>query len=71
MKFFKNSFTENKHDTEFGLKLFKKVIQNSESIDKLIQKRVLNWDIERIAPIDRIIIKMSIVELIIFLKFLA
>ena len=63
LKFFKNSFTENKHDTEFGLKLFKKVIQNSESIDKLIQKRVLNWDIERIAPIDRIIIKMSIVEL--------
>ena len=61
--FLKNSFTHNKHDVDFGLKLFKKVIENSESIDQEIQNRVLNWDIERIALIDRIIIKMSIVEL--------
>ena len=61
--FLKNSFTHNKNDTDFGLKLFKKVIENSESINQEIQKRVLNWDIERIALIDRIIIKMSIVEL--------
>ena len=60
--FLKNSFTHNKYDTDFGLKLFKKVIENSESINKEIQKRVLNWDIERIANIDRIIINMSIVE---------
>ena len=42
--------------------MFKKVIENFESINKEIQKRVLNWDIERIALIDRIIINMSIVE---------
>ena len=60
--FLKNSFTHNKNDTDFGLKLFKKVIENSESINQEIQKRVLNWDIERIALIDRIIINMSIVE---------
>ena len=63
VNFLKNSFTHNKNDTDFGLKLFKKVIENSESINQEIQKRVLNWDIERIALIDRIIIKMSIVEL--------
>ena len=60
--FLKNSFTHNKHDTDFGLKLFKKVIENSESINQDIQKRVFNWEIERIALIDRIIINMSIVE---------
>ena len=60
--FLKNSLTHNKNDTDFGLKLFKKVIENSESINQEIQKRVLNWDIERIALIDRIIINMSIVE---------
>tara|TARA_A200000113_G_scaffold97419_1_gene87237 strand:- start:3019 stop:3927 length:909 start_codon:yes stop_codon:yes gene_type:complete len=60
--FLKNSFTHNKNDTDFGLKLFEKVIENSESINQEIQKRVLNWDIERIALIDRVIINMSIVE---------
>lgn len=60
--FLKNSFTHNKNDTDFGLKLFEKVIENCESINQEIQKRVLNWDIERIALIDRVIINMSIVE---------
>ena len=60
---FKKSYTDIQKNTKFGLKLFKKVIENPEQIDLEIQSRVDNWDIERIAPIDRIIIKMSIVEL--------
>ncbi len=63
---FKKSFLNIEKDVEFALKLFKKVHENSEKLDKDIQKITLNWDIERIAPIDRIIIKMSIVEIIYF-----
>ncbi|MAR43907.1 MAG: transcription antitermination factor NusB [Flavobacteriaceae bacterium] len=64
--FFKKSFISTEKDLEFALKLFKKVLENSEKLDKEVQSRILNWDIERIAPIDRIIIKMSFVEIIYF-----
>ena len=64
--FFKKSFICTEKDLEFALKLFKKVLENSEKLDKEVQSRILNWDIERIAPIDRIIIKMSFVEIIYF-----
>ncbi len=64
--FFVNTFVYSKKDTDFALKLFEKVLQNSVKLDQDIQNLALNWDIERIAPIDRIIIKMSIVEIIYF-----
>ena len=64
--FFKNSFINTEKDLEFALKLFKKVLENSKKLEKDVQSRILNWDIERIAPIDRIIIKMSFVEIIYF-----
>ena len=65
-KLFKKSFLNTEKDIEFALKLFKKVYENSDNLDKDVQSRTLNWDIERIAPIDKIIIKMSITELIYF-----
>ena len=64
--FFKKSFLNTEKDIEFALKLFKKVLENSEKLEKDIQSKTLNWDIERIAPIDRLIIKMSITELTYF-----
>ena len=64
--FFKNSFINTEKDLEFALNLFKKVLENSKKLEKDVQSRILNWDIERIAPIDRIIIKMSFVEIIYF-----
>ncbi len=65
-KLFKKSFLNTEKDIEFALKLFKKVHENSDNLDKDVQSRILNWDIERIALIDKIIIKMSITELIYF-----
>ncbi len=61
--FFLNTFTYSKKDKVFALNLFQKVLENSEKLDQHVQSLTLNWDIERIAPIDRIIIKMSIVEI--------
>ena len=62
-KLFKKSFLNTEKDIEFALKLFEKVIENSDRLDKDVQSKILNWDIERIAPIDKLIIKMSITEL--------
>ena len=64
--FFLNTFTYSKKDTDFALNLFERVLENSEKLDQDVQTLALNWDIERIAPIDRLIIKMSIVEIIYF-----
>ena len=64
--FFLNTFTYTKKDTDFALNLFERVLENSEKLDQDVQTLALNWDIERIAPIDRLIIKMSIVEITYF-----
>jgi transcription antitermination protein NusB len=41
-------------------------LSNSESIDNRIKGKVENWEIERIALIDRIILRMGISELMYF-----
>ena len=48
---------------EFIDELFRNTINDRKVLDAKIEGALENWDIERIAPIDRIIIKMSIVEL--------
>ena len=64
--FFKKSFLNTEKDIEFALKLFKIVLEKSEKLEKDIQSITLNWDIDRIAAIDKLIIKMSITELFYF-----
>lgn len=51
---------------DFVLKLFRKTILNAASYDKLIAERAQNWDIERIALLDVIILKMALTELMDF-----
>ena len=53
-------------DEKFVLELFRKVILNHEKYDEIINKKTPNWDSERIADIDLILIKMAISE---FLHF--
>ncbi|MBM3437329.1 MAG: transcription antitermination factor NusB, partial [Bacteroidetes bacterium] len=50
-------------DMEFILNLFRKTILRSGEYDKLIENKVQNWEIDRIAVIDIILIKMALVEL--------
>lgn len=51
---------------DFVLKLFRKTILNAANYDKLISERAQNWDIERIALLDVIILKMALTELMDF-----
>lgn len=53
-------------DKVFARELFKRTILNSEEFDPMISKRTKNWDIERIAMMDIIIMKMAITELLKF-----
>lgn len=50
-------------DKEFILNLFRKTILRSEEYGKLIENKVQNWEMDRIAIIDILLIKMALVEL--------
>jgi N utilization substance protein B len=53
-------------DKEFMKDLFKHTLDNDESYEQIISGKSKNWDIERLAMVDRIIIKMAIAEMLHF-----
>ena len=53
-------------DKEFVSNLFRKTILNEKELSKEFEDKTPNWDMERIAEIDTILLKMAICE---FLKF--
>lgn len=53
-------------DKAFFVKLFEETIGVSEEYEELISKKTKNWDIERIASTDKIIMEMAICEMINF-----
>ncbi|GMU96380.1 transcription antitermination factor NusB [Ignavibacterium album] len=54
------------NDKQFGLTLIYKVIPNRDKFDELIKNKVNNWEMDRIALIDKILIRMGICELLFF-----
>jgi len=54
------------HDREFARKLINSVAANSDELNSNIQDRVSNWEIERIAVIDKILLKIGIAEILYF-----
>jgi N utilization substance protein B len=59
-------FNENKEDIDFGIELFEKAIANEEDLQKELDGKTPNWDSERIANLDSILIKLAIAELFYF-----
>ena len=57
---------KNNEDREYALELLQKVILNDEYLTDIIDKKTPNWDKERIAEIDMIILKMGISEFLYF-----
>jgi len=53
---------KDKEDADFVLDLFRKVILNQASFNKDIDSKTPNWDNDRIAELDLIIIKMALTE---------
>ncbi|OUV76022.1 MAG: transcription antitermination factor NusB [Flavobacteriales bacterium TMED123] len=68
----KSSFAEikdvfkNKDDKEFAKNLFTKTILNHHEFENVIIEKAKNWDLERIAIMDQILIKMALCELMYF-----
>ncbi|MCA2004816.1 MAG: transcription antitermination factor NusB [Ignavibacterium sp.] len=60
------SDVEEGNDKQFGLSLIYKVIPNREKFDEMIKSKVSNWEMDRIAMIDKILLRMGICELLYF-----
>jgi N utilization substance protein B len=57
---------KNEEDREFVLKLFRKSLIHRDISLKLIEEKASNWDLDRIAFMDILIMQMAIAELIEF-----
>ena len=55
---------ENQEDTDFGIKLLEKVISNDSNLQEELLGKTPNWDAERIAQLDNVILKVAIAELL-------
>lgn len=64
--FMLGSLYKNSDDEEYVSELFKKVILNHHKYEEDIKKHTPNWEADRIADLDMILIKMGICE---FLNF--
>ena len=61
-----DEFGEKNEDKQFVIDLFRKTIIKSDEYEKLIEEKIRNWEMDRIAVMDMLIIKMALVELIEF-----
>lgn len=59
-------YKDEREDKQFASELFRMVIEQSDETDKMIQGKTENWELERIAFMDVLLMKMAIVE---FLHF--
>lgn len=62
----KADFAKEKELRRFAEKLFFKTVDHEEELDEVISKHIKNWDIHRLALIDRLVLKMAICEFIYF-----
>ena len=53
-------------DRDFIVELFQKTVLNDEKYGEYIAEKTKNWDVERIAMVDTILMKMAITEMIHF-----
>ncbi|HET8865418.1 MAG TPA: transcription antitermination factor NusB [Gracilimonas sp.] len=62
----KAEFAKEKELRRFSEKLFFNTVEHEEELDEVISKHIKNWDIHRLALIDRLVLKMAICEFIYF-----
>jgi len=65
-KLFKSEESKDNEDVDFITRLFRKSILNREEFSKMISEKVKNWEIERLAIMDIIILVMAMTEMIEF-----
>lgn len=54
---------KDEEDREFAVRLFRRAIMNGEEYRRLIEESVRNWDIDRVALMDIIIMQVAVAEI--------
>ncbi|MEX0771545.1 MAG: transcription antitermination factor NusB [Balneolales bacterium] len=62
----KPKVSDDKEGLRFAEKLFLNTLQTSDIADAEIEKHIKNWEIDRLAIIDRLVLRMAISEFIHF-----
>lgn len=57
---------KNKEDYQFAIDLFRKTVLNEDKLNDIIRVKTTNWDQDRIADVDLIILKMGMSEFLYF-----
>ena len=65
-RFDRNLLYRDKDDEEFGIQLFKKIMLHHHEFMDDIDAKTPNWDTDRIAEVDFILMKMALTELVYF-----
>lgn len=64
--YFLPALLKNREDMDFALELLKKTLLKGQELESEIEGKTPNWDKERIAELDAILLKMAIAELLYF-----
>lgn len=62
-KYFTPKLYKDIEDKQFAITLFKKTLLNRSAINKEIEQKTKNWDAERIAQVDYVLLQMAISEI--------
>lgn len=57
---------QKKYASDFALKIIKLCHENEKALDEEIQPKLINWDLNRVAMIDRILLRMALAEFLYF-----
>ena len=49
---------------EYASRLYNVILDKKEKVDELIKSKLVNWEINRLATMDRMILRMSICEML-------
>lgn len=60
------SYIQDSENIKFANELIDSVINNIKELDHLIEEKIDNWEIERIAILDKIILRIGLAELLYF-----
>ena len=58
----RNSFTEKQ--IKYASKLYTAVLKAKDNVDKIIEDKLVNWEMSRLAIMDMMILRMSISEML-------
>lgn len=57
---------DDENDRKFGEELVNRVLINRKTLDEKIRSRINNWEINRVALIDKLLLRIAICEILFF-----